>query len=81
MSTSEDGKRLWAEVSDDGRGFEPAEESSAAAATRGMGTRGMRERARLLGGELKIESELGQGTKVSFELPLDEEREDEPQQQ
>ena len=81
VSTSEDGKRLWAEVSDDGRGFEPAEESSAAAATRGMGTRGMHERARLLGGELKIESEPGQGTKVSFELPLDEEREDEPQQQ
>jgi len=80
VSTSEDGKRLWAEVSDDRRGFEPAEESSAAA-TRGMGTRGMRERARLLGGELKIESDPGQGTKVSFELPLDEEREDEPQQQ
>jgi PAS domain S-box-containing protein len=79
VSTSEDGKRLWAEVSDDGRGFEPAEEPSAAATTRGMGTRGMRKRARLLGGDLKIESEPGQGAKVSFEMPLDEEREDEPQ--
>jgi two-component system sensor histidine kinase DegS len=69
---------LWAEVSDDGLGFEPAEEPSAAAATRGMGTRGMRERARLLGGDLKIESEPGQGTKVSFEMPLDEAREEEP---
>jgi signal transduction histidine kinase len=39
----------------------------------------MRERARLLGGDLKIESEPGQGTKVSFAMPLDEEREDEPQ--
>jgi PAS domain S-box-containing protein len=79
VSTSEDGKRLWAEVSDDGRGFEPAEEPSAAATTRGMGTRGMRKRARLLGGDLKIESEPGQGTKVSFAMPLDEKREDEPQ--
>ena len=78
VSTCEDGKRLWAEVSDDGLGFEPAEEPSAAAATRGMGTRGMRERARLLGGDLKIESEPGQGTKVSFEMPLDEAREEEP---
>ena len=79
VSTSEDGKRLWAEVSDDGLGFDLAEEPSAAAATRGMGTGGMCERARLLGGDLKIESEPAWGTKVSFEMSLDEKREDEPQ--
>jgi hypothetical protein len=56
---------LVAEVADDGRGFESAEGSPA-----GMGTRGMRERARALKGELKIESEPGKGTKVRFEMPL-----------
>jgi PAS domain S-box-containing protein len=35
--------KLWVEVSDDGRGFDPASMSA------GTGTRGMRERARVLG--------------------------------
>jgi hypothetical protein len=35
-----------------------------------MGIRAMRERANHLGGELKTESEPGQGTKVRFELVL-----------
>ena len=42
------GGTLWAEVEDDGRGFGPEMPA-------GMGTRGMRERARALGGSLKIE--------------------------
>ncbi|HEX2098499.1 MAG TPA: PAS domain S-box protein [Rubrobacteraceae bacterium] len=57
------GGKLWAEVKDDGRGFGP--ETLA-----GMGTRGMRERARILGGGLTIESGLGKGTKVRFEAPF-----------
>lgn len=56
---------LWAEVSDDGRGFDTAEKPS------GVGTKGMRERARALRGNLKIESEPGKGTKVRFEASLD----------
>jgi PAS domain S-box-containing protein len=56
--------KLWAEVSDDGRGFDPAKEHG------GMGTRGMRERACALGGDLKIKSKPGQGTKVCFEAAL-----------
>lgn len=46
------------EVSDDGRGFEPASVRS------GVGLSSMRERAESIGGRLKIESEEGQGTKV-----------------
>jgi DNA-binding NarL/FixJ family response regulator len=57
--------KLWAEVSDDGRGFDPKE------APAGMGTKGMRERAHALGGELKIISKPGEGTKVRFELDLE----------
>jgi PAS domain S-box-containing protein len=70
--TSEE--KLIAEVEDDGRGFSPVEEPSAI--TAGMGTGGMRERARALGGELKIESQPGQGTKVRFEMALHEEPEE-----
>jgi signal transduction histidine kinase/DNA-binding NarL/FixJ family response regulator len=66
-------EKLWAEVSDDGRGFDPGEEPSTIAA--GMGTRGMRERTRALGGVLKIESQPGMGTKVRFELALEKDSE------
>jgi DNA-binding NarL/FixJ family response regulator/two-component sensor histidine kinase len=66
-----EGNLLVAEVADDGRGFDPA-----AGSTAGMGTRGMRERSRALKGDLKIESQLGNGTKVRFETPLKREREE-----
>ena len=55
--------KLWVEVSDDGRGFDPAGMSA------GTGTRGMRERARALGGELVISSRPDGGTRVRFEMP------------
>ena len=77
VQTSEVENKLLAKVEDDGRGFDPAEEEpSATAGVGGVGTRGMVERVRLLGGDLKIESEPGRGTKVSLEVPLGEGRED-----
>lgn len=54
-------------VEDDGRGFDPP---AAIAAGRSRGLVGMRERAELLGGELKIDSAPGQGTTVRAEIPL-----------
>jgi PAS domain S-box-containing protein len=70
--------KLYAEVEDDGRGFEPPEEPSTTTTTTttrgGMGIRGMRERARALGAQLKIESEPSRGAKVLFELPLEKEQ-------
>jgi PAS domain S-box-containing protein len=73
-------EKLWAEVEDDGRGFDVAQqeedsEQAAAAASGGLGIRGMRERAHALGGELKIESEPGKRTKVRFEMALKPENE------
>jgi PAS domain S-box-containing protein len=59
------GSKLRVEVSDDGRGFDPA------GASAGMGMRGMRERARALGGSLEIRSKPGEGTRVRFEVALD----------
>jgi signal transduction histidine kinase len=59
------GNKLYAEVSDDGRGFDPAQAST------GMGTTGMGERARALGGSLEIRSKPDEGTRVRFEVDLD----------
>src|SRR3954451_21561093 len=51
------------EVADDGRGFAFDESES------GLGIGGMRERALLVGGELKIESRPGAGTTVRLDVP------------
>jgi len=61
-------KRLVLSVEDDGRGFRQAETE------RGFGLRNMRDRARLLGGKLMIESAMDQGTKVTLIVPLEETR-------
>ena len=63
--------KLWAEISDDGRGFDPAKTGT------GIGVMGMRERALALGGDVKIRSDPGEGTTVSFELALREDGEKE----
>jgi signal transduction histidine kinase len=51
------------EVSDDGRGFDPA------AGTGGFGLLGMRERAARHGGALKLVSQAGAGTSVRCRIP------------
>jgi signal transduction histidine kinase len=53
-------------VSDDGCGFDPAARRS------GFGLVGMRERVELAGGELRIESRPGSGTRVTASIPLTE---------
>ena len=62
--------RVWVEdatmglqVLDEGKGFSPA----ATGATGGIV--GMKERAHLLGGELRVESTPGEGTRVTADLP------------
>lgn len=58
--------KLWAEVSDDGRGFDP----TAPRSPRHHGLTGMRERAQQVGGRLEIESAPGVGTTVRLEAIL-----------
>jgi PAS domain S-box-containing protein len=57
--------RVSVEVTDDGRGFDP---DAASAGTGGMGIKGMRERAALVGGDLDVRSAPGTGTTIRFEL-------------
>ena len=54
-------------VVDDGKGFEPAR---AWAKPTGFGLAGMRERLALVGGDLKLESASGRGTRVCAVVPL-----------
>ncbi len=58
-----EGNELVAEVSDDGRGFETE-------TAPGIGLRSMRERAAALGGELQVQSEPGEGTRVRLRVPM-----------
>lgn len=55
---------VWAEVADDGRGFDPD------AATGGMGTYSMRQRASEIGASLNLESAPGEGARVRLNVPL-----------
>ncbi len=60
--------KLRLEVADNGSGFNPKEKEHT------TGLTGMRERALALGGELTIESNYGQGTRVVAELLLSDEK-------
>ena len=63
----ESNSSIVATVRDDGCGFDVD-----AYVEKGLGLGGMRERARLLGGELKIDSAAGRGgTEVALRLPLE----------
>lgn len=57
-------------VSDKGQGFELPGKAESLASNGKLGIIGMYERARLLGGSLKIYSEPGEGTRVITEVPL-----------
>ncbi|ADU51328.1 DegS sensor signal transduction histidine kinase [Thermaerobacter marianensis DSM 12885] len=59
-------QRLWAEVADDGCGFDPA----APRGTDRFGLANMQERVAMVGGRLEIRSRPGHGTRVRLEIPL-----------
>ena len=60
-----DGGSLVLEIRDDGMGFDVQELDSAS----GIGIVGMRERARLAGGSLKVISSPGRGTTIMAKIP------------
>lgn len=63
-------KEIEMTVSDNGKGFEIPSQSGAFVENGRLGITGMYERSRLLGGNLRIQSELGRGTEVVAEVPL-----------
>ena len=64
MALSVNGHGAELRVRDDGAGFDPS-----ATPGRGLGLRGMVERARLVGGELDVRSAPGDGTSVTLRIP------------
>jgi signal transduction histidine kinase len=70
LTQGQDSVRL--EVQDDGIGFDAGAIGAPAAQARasGWGLVGMRERAALVGGQFAIQSQVGHGTRVVVELPL-----------
>jgi ligand-binding sensor domain-containing protein/anti-sigma regulatory factor (Ser/Thr protein kinase) len=61
-------RKLYLRINDDGRGFADSEVFSGTGGH--FGLIGMRERAERLGGELRLESEPGNGTLVEVMVPL-----------
>ena len=60
-------QNLHIEIHDNGMGFDP---QNAVGQSGHYGLLGMRERARILGGSLTIESNSSQGTTLKLDLPL-----------
>jgi len=58
------GKDLLIAIRDDGVGFDVYNQSS------GMGLKNIQTRTEILGGQLEITSELGQGTQVAVRIPI-----------
>jgi signal transduction histidine kinase len=63
VTVKREGGRVRFQVRDDGVGFDTR-------FVRGLGLLGMEERVRRLGGDLRLESQLGRGTLIWAELPL-----------
>ncbi len=57
-------------VSDEGVGFDPAQQRVAGGTSGGFGLFGIRERLELLGGSLEIESAPGKGSRFTLWLPV-----------
>ena len=58
-------------VEDDGRGFNSEEAMDGSTRTIGLST--LRERIQMLGGELNIQSSIGQGSRIEFSIPFESE--------
>jgi two-component system NarL family sensor kinase len=60
------------QITDDGIGFDVQAKKNSASSTAGVGLKSIFNRAKLIGAELDMQSELGKGTTVTIRLPLPE---------
>jgi signal transduction histidine kinase len=67
-----DGDRATIVIQDNGRGFDPSRTDPDGHKHLGLLT--MRERAESVGGSLRIDSQVGQGTRIELSLPINRER-------
>ncbi len=65
-----EGDRVEVTVEDNGCGFDPAGVAQQKATDHGIGLASMRERVAVLGGRCLLTSRPGQGTRVTFRVPL-----------
>lgn len=70
VSTGSDRDRIRITVADDGIGFDASEGISRKGGKGGFGLFSIRERLQHLGGSLKVDSNPGQGTRVTLSAPL-----------
>ena len=69
VAISSDARQLRVDIADDGVGFLLSQVRLKWEESPSMGLIGMQERARLLGGELSVRSQPGQGTRIAASLP------------
>lgn len=70
VTLSMDDGTLRLTVADDGQGFSPSELRARPPDQGGAGLQAMRSRAVALGGQFRVETGLGQGTRVEASLPV-----------
>ena len=69
--TARKGKRdVSFAIEDNGEGFDTQQVETRAPYMSGLGLTSMRERVRMLGGHLEIESRLSKGTRIAFAIPF-----------
>lgn len=66
-------RRATFTITDNGKGFQVSEALSRPAEKRGLGLAAIQERLRMMGGDLKIISRKGAGTKLVFTVPFGQE--------
>ncbi len=69
LEVRQEGGQVRLAVSDDGKGFDVARVFERSGADASLGLHGMRERARLLGGRVTVQSEPARGTVVHAQFP------------
>ena len=71
VSIRRDDGNILISIEDDGIGFDTSEIEQLKLKNKGFGLFNIKERLKLLGGKVEIESEPGRGTRVTVTAPLD----------
>ena len=71
ISFNVDNDKATVVVEDDGTGFDVPEALAAARQRKTLGLTTIREQVEMLGGELSLDSTLGNGTRVEFWVPVE----------